>query len=111
MLRGVTESESSQVRFRFVGLEDFVERAFGMGVQVVHHQCDDLAVGVARVEQVSHFQSPVDFRAVGACRGLSISAKRFGEYENACCAISLVLIVNTLAMLLGRFDWHARFLQ
>ena len=73
MLWGVTKLESSQIRFRFVGFEGFVERAFGMCIQVVYHQRDDVAVGTARVEHMSYLQSPIGFRALGAGRGLSIS--------------------------------------
>ncbi len=59
VLRRIAELQPANIGAGLIGLEGFVECPLGVGVQIVYHQGDDLAVGVPDVEQVTHFQGPI----------------------------------------------------
>src|SRR6185312_3694368 len=69
------------------------------------------ASGVARVQQLGHFDRPVDLGPTLAGGRLSKARQRFREHENARRAVAFVFVIDTLRMLLRRGDRFLRLLQ
>ena len=65
VLWGVVDLESLGECVGFGGWECLVERGDAVGVEVVHHQHDDLRVGVVDGEQFLHLSGPVDAGPLG----------------------------------------------
>ena len=70
MLGRVTEFQAPEVGPRDLRWEGFVKSAFGMRVEIIHDQRHEVALGVSGVQQMSDFQRPLGFRAMGASGGL-----------------------------------------
>ena len=81
-------------------LEHFVEGALGVRVEVVAHQGDLLAVGVASFQQAGDLQRPVHLPAPGPGRRLPPTRQRFAEQEDRGRAGPFVLVVDTPGTLL-----------
>src|SRR5438128_2287220 len=59
VFRSVAKVDAFYVRSRAVWLERFIERSFGVGVQVVANESRLRAGGITRVQHLSHFARPV----------------------------------------------------
>ena len=111
VFRGVAEFDPFQVRSRKVRFKRFIERAFGVRVEVVAHEGHIRAIGIARIQYVRDFDRPVGLRPPCAGGRLSETRERFGKHENAGRPIAFVFVIHTLAMLRRRGDRHPRFLE
>src|SRR5215470_20194373 len=111
VLRRVTERNPLDIGPRSLGWERFVERPFGMRVQVIAHQRHLRASNIACIQQLGDLDCPVGFGTMLAGGRLAKARQRFGEHKNARSAVAFVLVVDTLAMLLRGSDRHLRLLQ
>ena len=71
VLGRVAEVDPLDGRPRLLRLEHLVERSFGVRVEVVANECHFLAIGIARVQQVSDFLRPIGFGPMLPSGGLS----------------------------------------
>ena len=111
MLRRVAELEASNQGASTLGGKRFIERALGMGVEVVAHQ-DHLAAGsVAALQQSSHFDGPIALRFSFADGDFTPAGQRFGEHEEGGRPRSFVFVVNPLAVFGRGSHGRARLFQ
>ena len=89
---------------RFIG-------ALRVRVEVVAHQGDLLAFGVASFQQAGDLQRPVHLRAPGPGRRLPPTRQRFAEQEDRGRAGPFVLVVDTPGTLLRGRHRRAGFLD
>ena len=92
-------------------LEHFVEGALGVRVQVVAHQDDLLALGVAALQQAGHLHCPVRLRAPGPRRRLPPARQRLGEQEDRGRARPFVIVVDTAGSMRRGGHRRARLLD
>ena len=62
MLRRVAELDASNQGPGTLGFKRFIERALGVGIQIVAHQDHLVASSVAAFQQPSYFHGPIDLR-------------------------------------------------
>ena len=79
VLRGVNKVDPPHVVASLVGREGFVERPLGVRVQIVADQRDPLDAGIARIEQMGDFMSPVVLGAARPGRRLAEAGQRLGR--------------------------------
>ena len=89
------------------GRERFIEGPFRVRIQVIGNQRDLRTLGISRVEQMSDFESPIDLRSTRTRRGLPESGQRFGKHEDARRSLAFVFVIDSLGMILSRFDRYA----
>jgi len=94
VFRGVAEFDPFQVCSREVRCERFIERALGVRVEVVAHECHIRAIGIARIQYLRDFARPVGLGPPLAGGRLSETRERFGEHENAGRTITFVFVLN-----------------
>ena len=92
-------------------LEHFVEGALRVRIEVVAHQGDPRAVGVAAFQQTGDLHRPVRLRAPGAGRRLPPTRQRLAEQEDRGRAGPLVLVVHAARSRGGRGHRRSRFLD
>src|SRR6266849_6828991 len=98
MLRRVAELEASHQGASTLGGKRFIERALGVGVEVVAHQ-DHLAAGsIATLQQSRHFDGPIALRFAFANSDFTPAGQRFGEHEDGGRPRAFVFVVNPLAV-------------
>ena len=91
--------------------EHFVERSFGVRVEVVANQNDLFAVGVTTFQMAGHLLRPVHFRSTLSCGRLTPPRERFGEHEDGSGAGSLILVVDSPSVGFRRRNRLAGFLH
>ena len=96
MLGDVMELQSAQHPSRFVGREGLVERAGGMGRQIVEHHPDALGLGIVNVGEFAHAGGEVLRRAALGDLHLAPGAVRIEEHEQVGGAVAPVLAVVAL---------------
>ena len=92
-------------------LEHFVEGSLGVRVEVVAHQDDLRAVGVASFQQAGDLQRPVHLRTPRPGRRLPPTRQRFAEQEDRGRAGPFVLVVDTPGTVLRGRHRRAGFLD
>ena len=92
-------------------LEHFVEGSLGVRVEVVAHQGDLRAVGVASFQQAGDLQRPVHLRTPGPGGRLPPTRQRFAEQEDRGRAGPFVLVVDTPGTVLRGRHRRAGFLD
>lgn len=106
-----TKVDAANVLARAFRFEGFIERADGVGVQVVADQRDPITIRAPSVQQTSDFLSPVEFRSVFPYGCLTPAGEWFAKHENRSRAVALVFVVDTLGMIFARRDWLTRFVD
>ena len=92
-------------------LEHFVEGSLGVRVEVVAHQGDLLAFGVASFQQAGDLQRPVHLRTPGPGGRLPPTRQRLAEQEDRGRAGPFVLVVDTPGTVLRGRHRRAGFLD
>ena len=92
-------------------LEHFVEGSLGVRVEVVAHQGDLRAVGVASFQQAGDLQRPVHLHTPGPGRRLPPTRQRLAEQEDCGRAGPFVLVVDTPGTVLRGRHRRAGFLD
>ena len=82
-----------------------------MRVQVVAHQDDLRAPGVASFQQAGELDGPIRLRTPCPCRRLPPTGQRLAEQEDRGRARPFVFVVDTAGPLLGGGHRRARFLD
>ena len=82
----MNDVQSADIVTCLVYWKRFVERAFGMRIQIVVDQCHYFAVCVAGVEQLRHFNGPVNLCPARSSRALAKCGQGFGEHKDAGCS-------------------------
>ena len=98
-------------RPRQVRVEGFRERACGVRVEVVAHECPRRAIGIARLPEVCACDRPVGLSPACAGGRLSATRARFGHQEKAGRTIAVGGVIHTRARHRRRGDRHPRFLE
>jgi len=111
VIRGVTQVEAFEVRSRAVRLEGFIEDSFDLHVEAVANEGHRVAIHIACIQQLRHFDRPVGYGPSDAGRRLSEAHERFGKQENAGRVVAFVLVIDPPAMLHRRSDRHPRLLE
>src|SRR5665213_483008 len=96
MLGGVVDLQLVRDPFRFGGLERFVQRGGGVGIEIVHDQDDALGVRVVHVHQVFHHVCPVHLRPPLGHLYMAAVAQGLAPQEQVRNAVALVLVVLPL---------------
>ena len=109
---GVWQNSMRRTNSRGSGrLEHLVEGSLGVRVEVVAHQGDLLAVGVASFQQAGDLQRPVHLRTPRPNRRLPPTRQRFAEQEDRGRAGPFVLVVDTPRTVLRGRHRRAGFLD
>ena len=90
--------------FRLRRIKGFIQRSFGVGIQIVHHEANLLHVGIMLINQFFDKVRPIHFGALLSDFGLPLACSWFKSYKNVCCPIPLVLCV--IPQWLPRFSWE-----
>src|SRR5215203_1928676 len=93
VFRGVVDLQALGQGERLGGFERFVERADGVGVEVVHDQHDGVGVGVVHGQQAFDLVGPVDLGAAGLGVDVAPAPQRFDPDEDRAGAAAAVLVV------------------
>jgi hypothetical protein len=89
------------------GRKRFVERSLGVRVLIVLDQRDPLDLGVACLEQMGDFLSPIVLGGARLSRDLTEARERFRKHQDACRSLGFVLVIDPLWMPLGSWEPHA----
>src|SRR5438128_8689510 len=98
MLWRVAELDASYQSPSTLGIKRFIERALGVGVEVVAHQDHLGASSVAALQQPSHFDGPISLCFPFANSDLTPARQRFGEHKKGGCPRSFVFVVDPLGV-------------
>ena len=111
VFRGVAKGDSFDVGSCPGRFEGVIERSCGVRVEVVAPKGHVLAIGLARVPQLSNCARPVGFGPSDAGGRVPEARERCGAHEHASRAMARVCVVDTPAMRPRRGDWHPRLLE
>src|SRR5215207_58873 len=96
--RGVVELQLPEDAPGLVGRERLVERARGVGVQVVQADADAVGVREVAIDQVAHLPGEVVLGALVGDVHMSPGPERLGDQEEIRGSLALVLVVDPLGL-------------
>src|SRR5258708_12442429 len=100
MLGSVHEVDPPHVVAGLLGRKRFVERSLGVRVQIVADQRDPLDAGVARIEQMGDFMSPIVLGAARPGRSLPEAGDWFGAHKNTSPSLPFAFVFYPSRLLL-----------
>jgi hypothetical protein len=90
--------------FRLRGIKCFIERCFGVGIQIIHHQTKFVYMRIMLINKLLEKVRPVNFCSLLRDFGYPLSSSRFKSHENVCRAISFIFCV--ISERLSRLGWE-----
>ena len=92
--------------FRLRRIKGFIQRSFGVGMQIVHHEANRLHVGIMLVNQFFDQVRPIHFCSLRSDFGLPLTCEWLKSDKHVCRPIPLVLCV--IPSWLARLRWERR---
>jgi hypothetical protein len=101
---GILDCSFIRDSFRLRGIQCFIERCFGVGMQSIHHQTKFFPMRILLIHKLLDTVRPVNFCSLLRDCGYPLSSSRCKSHENVCRAISCIFCV--LSERLSRLGWE-----
>jgi hypothetical protein len=89
--------------FRLRRIKRFIQRCFGMSIQIVHHETNPLHVRIMLVNKFFDKVCPIHFSALLRYFGIPLTCSGFESHKNICGPIPLLL--GVIPQELPRLRW------
>jgi len=79
--------------FRLRGIKCFIQRGFGVGIQIVHHQANLLCMGILLINKFLDKVRPINFCPLCSDLRITLTRSWCKSDKNLCSPIALLVCV------------------